>query len=120
MNTYKWLLKREFWEHKGGFFWTPAVVGALMTLFLAISMTIGVTVKNKHGMQINGEQVTSLSKVVSPEEVEVDLAPNVRVRVLRSTISTVLAKPDPAAAREAARDKDKAKDKEPAREADKV
>ena len=28
MNTYKWLLKREFWEHKGGFFWTPAVVGA--------------------------------------------------------------------------------------------
>jgi len=68
MNTYKWLLKREFWEHKGGFFWTPAVVGALMTLFLAISMTIGVTVKNKHGMQINGEQVTSLSKVVSPEQ----------------------------------------------------
>jgi ABC-2 type transport system permease protein len=68
MNTYKWLLKREFWEHKGGFFWTPAVIGALMTLFLAISMTIGVTVKNKHGMQINGEQVTSLSKVVSPEQ----------------------------------------------------
>ena len=28
MNTYKWLLKREFWEHKGGFFWAPAVVGA--------------------------------------------------------------------------------------------
>jgi preprotein translocase subunit YajC len=63
----------------------------------------------------------TISKVVSPDEVEVDLAPNVRVRVLRSTISTVLSKPDPAAAREAARDKDKAKDKEPARtEADKV
>jgi preprotein translocase subunit YajC len=62
----------------------------------------------------------TISKVVSPEEVEVDLAPNVRVRVLRSTISSVLAKPDPAAAREAARDKDKAKEKEPAREADKV
>ena len=45
----------------------------------------------------------TVSKVVSPEEVEVDLAPNVRVRVLRSTITSVLAKPDPAAAREAAR-----------------
>ncbi len=57
----------------------------------------------------------TVSKVVSPEEVEVDLAPNVRVRVLRSTIGSVLTKPDPAAAREAA------KDKEPARrEADKV
>ena len=25
----KWLLKREFWEHKGGFFWAPAVAGAI-------------------------------------------------------------------------------------------
>ena len=51
----------------------------------------------------------TVSKVVSPEEVEVDLAPNVRVRVLRSTISSVLAKPDPAAAREAAKEKEAAK-----------
>jgi len=65
----------------------------------------------------------TVSKVVSPEEVEVDLAQNVRVRVLRSTITSVLSKPDPAAAREAAREKDKeaAREKEPARrEADKV
>jgi preprotein translocase subunit YajC len=68
-----------------------------------------------------GGILATVSKVVSPEEVEVDLAPNVRVRVLRSTITSILAKPDPAAAREAARDKDKAKDKEPARtEANKV
>ncbi|HVH80858.1 MAG TPA: preprotein translocase subunit YajC [Stellaceae bacterium] len=39
------------------------------------------------------------------DEVEVDIAQNVRVRVLRSTISTVLAKPDPAAAREAANER---------------
>ena len=32
----------------------------------------------------------TVSKVVSPEEVEVDLAPNVRVRVVRGTITTVL------------------------------
>ena len=65
----------------------------------------------------------TISKVTSPEEVEVDLAPNVRVRVLRATISSVLSKPDPAAAREAAkeRDRDAVKEKEPARrEADKV
>ena len=68
MNTYKWLLKREFWEHKGGFFWTPAVVGALMTLFLAASMIAGLVVKSQHGMQINGEQVTNLGKIVTPEQ----------------------------------------------------
>src|SRR3954454_7249112 len=62
----------------------------------------------------------TVSKVVSPEEVEVDLAPNVRVRVLRSTITSVLAKPDPAAAREAAKERDAAKDatREVAREKD--
>jgi len=49
----------------------------------------------------------TVSKVVSPEEVEVDIAPGVRIKVLRSTITSVLAKPDPAAAREAAKEKDK-------------
>ena len=65
----------------------------------------------------------TVSKVVSPEEAEVDIASGVRVRVLRSTITSVLAKPDPAAAREAARERDTARDKgkEAARgEADKV
>src|SRR5215831_3603595 len=52
----------------------------------------------------------TVSKVVSPEEVEVDLAPNVRVRVLRSTITSVLSKPDPSAAREAAKERDAAKE----------
>src|SRR5882672_11748195 len=48
----------------------------------------------------------TVSKVVGPEEVEIDIATGVRVRVLRGTITSVLAKPDPAAAREAAREKD--------------
>jgi len=49
----------------------------------------------------------TVSKVVSPEEIEIDIAPGVRVKVLRSTIASVLAKPDPAAAREAAKEKEK-------------
>ena len=56
-----------------------------------------------------GGIVGTVSKVVSPEEVEVDIAQGVRVRIVRSTISSVLAKPDPAAAREAAKEKDKDK-----------
>jgi preprotein translocase subunit YajC len=60
-----------------------------------------------------GGIVGTVNKVLSPEEVEVDIAQGVRVRVLRSTISSVLAKPDPAAARE--------REKEgPRREADKA
>jgi len=67
----------------------------------------------------------TVNKVVGPEEVEVDIATGVRVRVLRGTITSVLAKPDPGAAREAAREKDREtardKGKETVRgEADKV
>ena len=68
MNTYKWLLKREFWEHKGGFFWTPAVVGALLTLGTGASVIAALAMKSGGGMQINGQQVTRLSEVVSPEQ----------------------------------------------------
>jgi preprotein translocase subunit YajC len=74
-----------------------------------------------------GGIVGTIARVVGPEEIVVEIAEGVRVRVLRSTISSVLAKPDPAAAREAARERDTraaARDKEerePAqREADKV
>jgi len=61
----------------------------------------------------------TVNRVASPEEVVIDIAEGVRVRVLRSTITSVLAKPDPAAAREAAKEKEPArrgaaKTKEPA------
>ena len=52
-----------------------------------------------------GGIIGTVARVDNPEEVVVDIAENARVRVLRSTIASVLAKPDPAAAREAARQK---------------
>jgi preprotein translocase subunit YajC len=52
-----------------------------------------------------GGIIGTVARVDNPEEVVVDIAENVRVRVVRSTITTVLAKPDPTAAREAAKQK---------------
>ncbi len=56
----------------------------------------------------------TVNKVIGADEVEVDIATGVRVRIVRSTITSVLAKPDPAAAREAAREREK--DKEAAKD----
>jgi preprotein translocase subunit YajC len=58
-----------------------------------------------------GGIIGTVSRVDSTEEVIVDIAEGVRVRVLRSTITSVLAKPDPAAAREAAKQKAEARSK---------
>src|SRR5262244_4454465 len=58
-----------------------------------------------------GGIIGTVARVENPEEVTVDIADNVRVRVLRSTITSVLAKPDPAAAREAAKQREEARAK---------
>jgi preprotein translocase subunit YajC len=65
-----------------------------------------------------GGIIGTVSRVVSAEEVQIEIAEGVRVRVLRSTISNVLAKPEPAAAREAAKERDEAPRRETAKERD--
>jgi preprotein translocase subunit YajC len=47
-----------------------------------------------------GGFIGTVSKVVNNEEVLIDLAENVRVRVVRSTIASVLAKTEPATAKD--------------------
>jgi len=56
-----------------------------------------------------GGIIGTVARVENADEVTVDIADGVRVRVLRSTISNVLAKPDPAAAREAAKQREEAR-----------
>ena len=58
-----------------------------------------------------GGIIGTIARVDNPEAGTVDIADGVRVRVLRSTITSVLAKPDPGAAREAARQKEEARAK---------
>jgi len=58
-----------------------------------------------------GGIIGTVVRVDGPEEVSVDIADGVRVRVVRSTITNVLAKPDPAATREAARQKEQSRAK---------
>ena len=57
----------------------------------------------------SGGIIGTIAKVVSDTEVAVDIAENVRVRVVRSTISQVLAKPEPAGK---SKDSDKSKSAE--------
>jgi preprotein translocase subunit YajC len=55
----------------------------------------------------NGGIIGTIAKVVSDTEVAIDISDNVRVRVVRSMISQVLAKPEPAGK---SKDGDKGKD----------
>jgi len=63
-----------------------------------------------------GGIIGTVVRVDSPEEVSVDIADGVRVRVVRSTITSVLAKPEPVAAREPARQRDQSRAKAESKE----
>src|SRR5215467_3358611 len=58
-----------------------------------------------------GGIIGTVARADNPEEVTVDIADNVRVRVVRSTITSVLSKPDPSAAREAVKQREEARAK---------
>ncbi|HVK50126.1 MAG TPA: ABC transporter permease [Pseudoxanthomonas sp.] len=39
-TAFKWLLKREFWENRGGFFWAPAITGAIFLVMTIVGIGI--------------------------------------------------------------------------------
>lgn len=45
-HTFRMLLKREYWEHKGGFFWAPAIAGGIALLFTILA-AIGVSLMKR-------------------------------------------------------------------------
>ncbi|NHZ64663.1 hypothetical protein [Massilia genomosp. 1] len=56
MNTMKWLLKREFWEHKGAFFWAPLILGMVMVAVTGITVVYGMSSgQSPFKLHLNGQ-----------------------------------------------------------------
>ncbi len=67
MNTFITLLKREYWEHRGGMLWTPLIVGGLMTLFATGGLLFGLVLRPESRMKINGMIVQGLEAMKTQE-----------------------------------------------------
>jgi ABC-2 type transport system permease protein len=75
-KTLEWLLKREFWEHKGSMFWAPLIVGAVLVVLLGCTITYGIT---QHGIPahvtINGHELKHARlDTILPEEMKMMVA----------------------------------------------
>jgi len=73
MNTFKWLLKREYWEHRGGFFWAPIVTGAIFLLLSVMAIIAGETVRRSvddggETLTMNGVELSQLTQTLGPKE----------------------------------------------------
>jgi ABC-2 type transport system permease protein len=73
MNTFKWLLKREYWEHRGGFFWAPIVSGAIFLLLTVMAIIAGESVRRASddggsSLTMNGVELERLTETLSAKE----------------------------------------------------
>lgn len=64
-NKFTWLLKREFWEYRGAFFWTPAIVAMVMLAFVLVALVIAEVSANRAGVTLNGINFNEISQHIS-------------------------------------------------------
>ncbi|TCT24521.1 ABC-2 transporter permease [Thermomonas haemolytica] len=97
----KLLLKREFWEHKGGFFWAPVWAGGIslvLTLMALVMAEVGLrrTATAHGGIQVDGQVVVNgldlslLTDKMSPEDLQ-KLADGVSMSTATAMIWPLLA-----------------------------
>ncbi len=58
-HRFRLLLRREYWEHRGGMFWAPLIAGAVSSLLSIGLLIVGIWTAHKavadgHLIQANG------------------------------------------------------------------
>lgn len=60
MKTMKWLVRREYWEHRGMFFWAPLLAAGLIVLAaVAASFKASANFNDQIQFDVNGHTVTT-------------------------------------------------------------
>ena len=70
MNTMKWLLKREFWEHRGGFFWAPVIGGAIFLLLNIGGILVAMAAAGRAHIQIGLVKLDTVVRNLDPAALE--------------------------------------------------
>jgi ABC-2 type transport system permease protein len=70
MNTFAWLVRREYWEHRGGFLWTPAIISMVFLAFMLVALLSADILARQNGIEINGIQLDQLRRHLGPDEIE--------------------------------------------------
>ena len=63
MNTMKWLIRRELWEHKGAFVYAPLAVAAALVLLLGGGFLYALTTTGAFHLQVDGQPMITIDGV---------------------------------------------------------
>ncbi|MBD8524542.1 hypothetical protein [Pseudomarimonas arenosa] len=67
MKTLQWLIRREFWENKGGFFWAPVIAGAVFLVINVLGLIAAQAAAGRANVQVGLIKLDSLLKAAPPE-----------------------------------------------------
>ena len=70
MNTFSWLVKREYWEHRGGFLWTPAIISLVFLSIMLVVLVSAEFLARQNGIEINGIHLDQLRRQLGADEIE--------------------------------------------------
>ena len=56
-NKFAWLLKREFWEYRGGFFMAPLITALVMLAITVLVLLSAEFSAHRHGIQLGGMNI---------------------------------------------------------------
>jgi ABC-2 type transport system permease protein len=63
MKTFYWLVKRELWEHKGGFLWAPIWTGGIFLLLNIMGIITAEVIGTRHGFNFGASN--NLQQVIA-------------------------------------------------------
>jgi ABC-2 type transport system permease protein len=68
-NKFVWLLRREFWEYRGAFFWAPLITAVVMLALTAMALLLAEFTAHQHGLQLGGMNLDRVVENISAGDV---------------------------------------------------
>jgi ABC-2 type transport system permease protein len=92
MKTFYWLVKREFWEHRGGFLWAPLITGGIFLLLNIMGLITAEVIGARHGIRIgaSGELQRVISQMDAGDMSKVGMALDITMYSAMALITVVL------------------------------
>ena len=81
INTLRWLIRRELWEHKGAFIWAPLLVAAILVLLIGGGGLYAAASTGSFNFQVGEHQVVAINGI----------PPNLRAQLAGVAASSYLA-----------------------------